>query len=461
MIVRSLRLRLLLWATAAVALALVLAGLGLTTLFDRHVERRIQDELATYLQQLSGGIEFASDGSFSVAVPMADPRFEIAFSGLYWQVEEDGMAYAIHSRSLWDTRIALPTDPLDVGGIHRHVLPGPEGATLLVQERRIVFPTNDGERSLRMMVALDRADLDAALKAFAGDLVPSLTVLGIVLVLAIWLQVRMGLRPLDTIRKGINLVRTGAANRLPANQPSEVMPLVDEVNDLLLAQEQAVERARQRAGDLAHGLKTPLTILQGDAGRLRARGEHDLAGEIEGLVDTMRRHVDRELTRARLNEKGMRQGRVANLGTLAEKIVRTINRTPVGKTRHWQVAIPEGLAVCMDEGDLIELLGNLVDNAAKWAVHDVIIRASKAADGHARLVIEDDGPGVPDEALEKLGNRGVRLDEQASGNGLGLAIVRDILAAYGGDMTFSNRPAGGLSVQVDLPACPPAPAFKP
>ncbi|WP_417450623.1 sensor histidine kinase [Kordiimonas sp.] len=460
MIVQSLRLRLLLWASGAVAVALVLAGIGLTTLFDRHVERRVQDELATYLRQLSGGIEFAVDGSFSVAVPMADPRFDVAFSGLYWQVEEDGTAFAIHSRSLWDTRIALPTDPLDVGVIHRHTLPGPGGATLLVQERRIVFPTNEGERSLRMMVAIDRSDLDAASTDFAGELVPSLGILGVVLVLAVWFQVRMGLRPLDAIRKGINLVRTGTANRLPANQPREVMPLVEEVNDLLGAQEQAVERARQRAGDLAHGLKTPLTILQGDAGRLRARGENDLAGEIEGLVETMRRHVDRELNRARLHEKGVMQVRVADLGAVVEKIVRTVNRTPAGKNRRWMVNIPADLATGMDEGDLVELLGNLVDNAAKWARREVMVRAAPAMGGYVQLMIEDDGPGVPDEALAKLGNRGVRLDEQAPGNGFGLAIVRDILAAYGGNITFSNRPEGGLCVQVDLPACPPVLPIK-
>ena len=453
---QSLRVRLLLWASGAITLALVLAGLGLATLFDRHVERRIQDELATYLQQLSGGIEFASDGSFSVAVPMADPRFDVAFSGLYWQVEDDDTSFSLHSRSLWDTRIALPVDPLEVGVIHRHILPGPGDAKLLVQERRIVFPTVEGERSLRMAVALDRTELDAARTAFAGDLVPSLGILGIVLVLAVWFQVRMGLKPLDTIRQGINLVRTGNTRRLPANQPTEVMPLVDEVNDLLEAQEAAVERARQRAGDLAHGLKTPLTILRGDAARLREKGENELAGEIEGLVETMRRHVDRELTRARLHEKGTLQGRSANLGATAAKIIRTINRTPAGDSRQWHLEVPEKLMVGIEEGDLVELLGNLVDNAAKWAHRDIVIRTIGGPGERVRLLIEDDGPGVPDEALKRLGNRGVRLDEQAPGNGLGLAIVRDILSAYGGDISFSNRKSGGLCVQLDLPEGLPA-----
>ncbi|NVK43823.1 MAG: HAMP domain-containing histidine kinase [Oceanospirillaceae bacterium] len=452
MIVQSLRLRLLLSATGAIAVALVLAGLGMAALFDRHVERRIQNELATYLRQLSGGIEFAEDGSFSVGVPMADPRFEVTFSGLYWQVEDDDRALAIHSRSLWDTRIALPTDPLQVGIIHHHQLPGPDGATLMVQERRILFPTLEGERSLRIAVALDRADLVAAREAFAGDLVPSLGLLGVVLVLAVWFQVSMGLRPLDAIRRGVNAVRTGRKSRLPGNQPSEVMPLVDEVNDLLKNQEEAVERARQRAGDLAHGLKTPLTILQSDAGRLRNKGEARLAEEIEGLVETMRRHVDRELARARLNEKGTRQDQDTNLEAMVDKIVHTIRRTPQGKVCRWLVDIPSNLRVRMDDGDLAELLGNLVDNAVHWAENEVTIRAEgNAPQGFVRLLIEDDGPGVPQEALGKLGSRGVRLDEQVSGNGIGLAIVRDILSAYGGHIDFTNKPDGGLQVITTLP----------
>jgi len=453
MIARSLRLRLLLSATGAIAIALVLAGFGLTALFDRHVERRIQDELATYLRQLSGGIEFSEDGSFFVGVPMADPRFEVTFSGLYWQVEDDDRALAIHSRSLWDTRIALPTDPLQVGIIHHHRLPGPGGATLMVQERRILFPTNEGNRSLRIALALDRADLDAALQAFAGDLVPSLSLLGLVLVLAVWFQVSMGLRPLDAIRRGVSAVRNGRANRLPENQPSEVMPLVVEVNDLLENQEKVVERARQRAGDLAHGLKTPLTILQSDAARLRTMGETKLAEEIEGLVQTMRRHVDRELARVRLTEKGVRPGQDTCLSTMVEKIVRTIHRTPQGEVCRWSLDVPADLYVSMDDGDLAELLGNLIDNAAHWALSEVTIRAeTNGRDGFISLLVEDDGPGVSEADLGKLGNRGIRLDEQVPGNGLGLAIVRDILAAYGGDIGFANKLDGGLQVRVSLPA---------
>lgn len=450
MIVRSLRLRLLLSATFAIAVALVLAGLGLTTLYDRHVERRIQDELGTYLRQLSGGIEFAGDGSFFVGVPMADPRFEVAFSGLYWQVEDDDRALAIHSRSLWDTRIALPTDPLQVGVIHRHSLPGPNDALLLVQERRILFPTNEGERSLRMAVALDSAGLIKARISFATDLIPSLSLLGFVLVLAVWFQVSMGLRPLDAIRQGINAIRNGKSSRLPTNQPMEVMPLVEEVNGLLESQEEAVERARQRAGDLAHGLKTPLTILQADASRLYEKGEIHTAEEIEEQIEVLRRHVDRELTLARLSGKSAKQGRFANLGDMVGKVVQTVKRTPQGKGRHWQVDMSSEVYVCMDSGDLAEFLGNLIDNAAKWAIDEVVVRAVVAEGGVVCLEVEDDGPGVPSDALVVLGSRGIRLDEQAPGNGFGLAIVRDILAAYGGNIEFQNKDSGGLRVRVML-----------
>lgn len=451
MILRSLRLRLFLFAAFAITFALIIAGLGLTTLFDRHVERRVQDELATYLRQLSGGIEFATDGTFSLGVPMADPRFVAPFSGLYWQVEDDNLALALHSRSLWDTRIALPTDPLDVGVIHRHMLPGPDGATLLVQERRITFPLLDGERSLRMAVALDQSDLVSARAAFTGDLGPSLTLLGVALLAAMWFQVQMGLRPLDAIKRGVALVRNGTIKRLPVNQPSEVKPLADEVNDLLAAQEVAVERARQHAGDLAHGLKTPLTVLQADAQRLRASGQDQIATEIESLVETMNRHVDQELTRSRLKDKEALRKKSSVLDEMVTRVVRTVQRTPRGGGRRWHVEVPKDIIVRIAADDLAELLGNLLDNAAKWTTGHIYIQASDSDVSQAVLCIEDDGPGVPKDALMQLGARGLRLDEQAPGHGLGLAITRDIIDAYGGTIDFKTSTHGGLLVRICLP----------
>ena len=451
MILRSLRLRLLLFAAFAIAVALVIAGLGLTTLFDRHVERRVQNELATYLRQLSGGIEFAPDGTFSLGVPMADPRFETPFSGLYWQVEDDNLALALHSRSLWDIRIDLPTDPLDVGVIHHHMLPGPDGAMLLVQERRIIFPVQNGERSLRMAVALDQSDLVSARAAFTGDLGPSLTLLGFVLLAAMWFQVQMGLRPLGAIKRGVTSVRNGTTKRLPVDQASEVKPLADEVNDLLAAQDIAVARARQHAGDLAHGLKTPLTVLQADAARLRDNGQDQIASEIESLVETMRRHVDQELAHSRLQNKEALRKERATLDEMVTRVVRTVQRTPRGIDRRWHVEVPEGIIVRIAADDLAELLGNLLDNAAKWTTENIYIEASDSNNSQIMLCIEDDGPGVPERALAQLGARGLRLDEQAPGHGLGLAITCEIIDAYGGTINFKTGTHGGLQVRICLP----------
>ncbi|MCJ9428852.1 sensor histidine kinase [Kordiimonas marina] len=448
---RSLRLRLLIAAAAAISVALILGGFGLEYLFDRHVERRVQDELATYLRQLSGGIEFAPDGSFSLRMPLADPRFDQPFSGLYWQVEDNDRGQAIYSRSLWDTKIALPPDPLKVGAIHRHILPGPDHTTLLVQERRIIIPTTKGDRSLRMAVGLDEADLVQARAAFAAELKPSMAILGLVLLIAVWFQVGMGLKPLEAVRRGVMAIRTGDARRLSADQPDEVKPLIDEVNDLLEAQEQAVERARTRAGDLAHGLKTPLTVLQGEARRLRERGQDEIAEEIERLVDVMRRHVDQELNRTRLDERGTLRGVRTPLREMAERVVRTLQRTPAGESHAWHIDIAPDLTVQMNRDDLVELLGNLLDNAAKWATGNIWLRANAAGPQHVMLIVEDDGPGVPAEGLPRLGERGVRLDEAAPGNGLGLAIVRDIVTAYGGSIHFTNRPKGGLHIDARLP----------
>ncbi|WP_308910339.1 sensor histidine kinase [Pseudokordiimonas caeni] len=455
MSLRSLRLRLLAFAAIAIAGALALAALGLAALYDRHVERRIHEELATYLSQVSGGIEFAEDGSFSLGVPLADPRFEIPLSGLYWQIEDDEMGLSQHSRSLWDTRIALQPDQLDAGTVHRHSLPGPGGATLIVHERRIVLPTLTGDRSLRIAIALDHADLTTARNAFAADLTPSLALLGFVLFAAVWLQVSMGLRPLAALRKGIAAIRTGESERLSSDQPDEVLPLVEEVNTLLDAQEETVRRAKARAGDLAHGLKTPLTILQGDADRLRKQGEVAIAGEIDQVIDTMRRHVDRELARTRLAGAGVRTSTPCDVRTMVDRLVRTLERSPEGSMRRWEIRVPDRLTVRMEPDDLAELLGNLLDNAVKWATRSVSVEGSRHdASGPVVVTIRDDGPGVPEDALLKLGERGLRLDETAPGNGLGLAIARDILAAYGGTMTLTNIPEGGLEARLELPASP-------
>lgn len=446
----SLRLRLFLAAVLAVGIALLIAGFLLVQLFDRHVTRRVDDELEAYLRQLSGTVEFRADGSFFLARELADARFDEPYSGLYWQIEDDKTGQILSSRSLWDTRIPLNGDVLDLGSIHHHSLPGPNGTTLRVLERSIAFDLPKGSHALRMAVAIDDGEIATARRAFAADLGPSLAVLGAVLLAAIWLQISIGLRPLEAIRRGVQAIRSGQTGRLAHDFPSEVRPLVDEVNDLLDAQEESLAKARARATDLAHGLKTPLTVLQTDAERLRENGQAEIAYELETLAASMRRHIDQELARTRIRGAESAAAAVSPLAMTIERVVHTLQRTPQGEALDWTIDVPADLQVAMDTHDLTEMLGNILDNACKWAGATVTISARLEAD-NARISITDDGPGVPEMALPTLARRGVRLDEKKPGSGIGLAIVQDIVSACHGSLNFANNATGGFRVTLTLP----------
>lgn len=446
----SLHVRLLVAAAISISAALVVAGFGLTALFEHHVERRLDLQLENYLSELIGRIEPDGDGGIRITHELGDPRFDQPLSGLYWQVQDDAHHALIRSRSLWDGMLALPHDQLSLGVVHRHELPGPGGQSLLVREQQVIVLPQTDARRLRIAVAIDRSDLVAARDDFAKDMLPYLVLLAVVLLLATWLQIKMGLSPLDHIRRGVLSIRSGNAHRLNEDYPDEVEPLVDEINELLDSRDKLVEDARAWTADLAHGLKTPLTALGADAQRLRARGEIGMAEDLEQLAQSMRRRVDRELIRARLRSEAGGRTQHADLLKIARGVVATLKRTPSGESLAWEIEASGPAQVRLSPDDLAELLGNLLDNAGKWARARVRIVLSRHQGW--RLTIEDDGPGVPEEQRTRLGQRGVRLDEQTAGTGLGLAIARDIVAAYDGQLQFGLSRLGGLEVRLDLPA---------
>ena len=348
----SLRFRLLLAAAVSITLALVAAGLGLGALFERHVSRHQEARLAQSLDQILGNLELGAEGRIRLAGTPADPRFEIPLSGFYWQIQDDGHPTLLRSRSLWDQMLNLPGDDLPDGVLHRHDLGGPAGQSLLVLERRVLFRPESEARPLRVAVALDRRELAAARRDFAIDMLPYLVVLGLALVLAAWLQVRVGLAPLERLRQGVRAIRSEGLGRLPPDHPEEVLPLVEELNALIGAQEGAVERARAWTADLAHGLKTPLVALAADAERLRALGQPELADDLEQLAQTMRRRVDRELIRGRIRARqsgpsgsgpsGVAGGPppAADLGTCLDGVIRTLARTPRGPRSTGNLTVP-------------------------------------------------------------------------------------------------------------------------
>jgi signal transduction histidine kinase len=445
----SLRLRLMVAGVISVLGAIVLVAVGLTLLFERHVERRVEAELSTYLDQIAAGLERRPAGELFVETALADPRFAQPLSGLYWQVQTS--AGPLRSRSLWDNDLVVPADVLPDGTVHLHRIPGPGDVELFAIERTVTLPARLGGEPVRAVVAVDAAEIAAATRDFATDLLPYLMLLAVVLVAAAYAQVTVGLKPLDEVRTRLAAIRQGKARRLgddPAAFPQEILPLAAEVDALLEARETQVERARARACDLAHGLKTPLQVLTGDIGRLRQRGEETIAGEIEQVATAMQRHVDRELARSRL--MAANGSARARLFEVVERVLSVIVRTPAGAELDWEIKVPEHLMARIDPDDLAEAIGNLLENAAHHARRRVVVEARQMA-GSALVCVTDDGPGIPGDQLGNVLARGVRLDQRQNGAGLGLAIVQDIVEAWGGQFEIRSGPAG-LEVELRVPA---------
>lgn len=438
----SLRLRLGLAAAGLIALALLLAGAGLTLIFERVLDARAADELDRRVKLLAGQVEQAPDGALSLAHEPSDPRFATPYGGLYWQVEGGG--HVLRSRSLWDRRLDLP--PGD--GLVADAA-GPDGGRLIAFTRAVRIGPRGHETELRIAAAEDRRGLAASRATFLRLLVPSLGALFLVLTLAMALFVQRALRPFRTLQAELLAVHAGERDRLRGAFPDEVRPLVADLNRLLDAQERALTRAQASAADMAHGLKTPLAVLDALVRRIGDR-EPALAAEIAEQGRAMSGQVERALARARVAAGADLRKRACPVAPVAERLVVTMRRLPEGSSLAWEIAVPAGLAYPGEEGELMELLGNLLDNARKWAHRRVRIGGGLDAAG-GRLVVEDDGPGMTAEAIAGLG-RGVRWDESRPGTGFGLAIVRDLAEAACVALAFGPSDGDGLRVELRWPA---------
>lgn len=440
---RSLRLRLFLAGALAVAAALALAGFGLILLFEHHLERTLDDDIETYIRQIVSELTFdASRGGSPVVQTAPDPRFERLRSGFYWQVAGDDARDVERSRSLGDKTLEFPADCEKGDRTRYYRMVGPAGKTLLAGQRCVFFGDAASPRRFRVLAALDLAGVARARDAFAAELIATLVLIAAGMAFAMWVQVGLGLAPLAGLGVEVGEIAKGKRRRLDTEGLAEVQPLVDEVNGLLDEREKEIERARNRAADLAHGLKTPLTALAADARLLREKGELEIAQSLERIGDAMHRHVARELARARARRVQHSREPATPVGEVVDALVRTLART--GAEVAFELRITAGSRIAVDRIDLMEILGNLLENAARHAVARVRVSAREG-----RFVVEDDGPGLPDGSEALIRRRGGRLDETGSA-GLGLAIVQDVLDAYGAAMTFSRSDLGGLRVSVDL-----------
>ncbi|MDP5305758.1 sensor histidine kinase [Paracoccus spongiarum] len=441
----SLRWRLMLAGGVAVLVVLALSALGLTVLFDRHAERVAVADLKARATALAAMAEPRGDAPPRLGPPPRDPLYERPFSGHYWQISlGDALA---RSRSLWDAALPLADDPPPPGRWRIGSADGPRGQRLLLAETSLLVGGGAQPVTMHIAVAEDRAELAAARQSFLGDLVPFLALLGGLLVATFAAQAGIGLRPLARIGARVDSLAQGLRPRIGGDLPAEVMPLAGQIDRLLDDRDRELARARHRAGDLAHGFKTPLQALLGDAAQLRDRGQAGIAAEIEAVVLTMRRHVDRELARARIQSD--RGHAACHPAEVLSRLVRVLRRMPEGARLDWRLDAPAGLKARIDADDLTEALGALMENAMRHAATRVEARLHAEA-GRVLVAIRDDGPGVPDTALGGLQDRGVRLDEGGDGQGIGLAITAEIVEAAGGRLRLENA-GPGLRAIMALP----------
>ncbi|WP_374377563.1 sensor histidine kinase [Dongia sp.] len=439
---RSLKLRLMAAAAVWVLPVLALAGILLLWAFRTHLESQLDDQLAAYQRELLAAASIDAEGELVLAYIPADPRFSQVFSGWYWQAAVAGKV----------VRQSTSAGPGGTGGLQLLSdtqgiveLNGPGSRELRIYRRDVNLPGAKG--GVSVLIAAPCDELEADMAQFTRHTIVIFTTLGLVFMVAVYLQVGFGLHPLTTLRREIAAIRNGRAERLTASVPAEVAPVVDEVNALIDHNRQLIERARNEAGNLAHALKNPLSIISHEIASL----EPERREVLEVQLQSVRGQVERILQRIRAAGPSAAGHARVDVSDLVDDLgfsLRTIYRD---RQIDLSFEIDEGAAFAGDRGDLVEILGNLCDNACKWARARVTVRAGRR-DGRLAVAIEDDGPGIAPEARAAAMARGQRLDERMPGSGLGLDIVREIVALYRGRLSLGDSSLGGLKVELDLPA---------
>ncbi len=452
----SLRVRLLTGTLVWVIATIVIAVWGLSSLFRQHVELQFNAELKTHLDQLAAHLVLDAWGRPALTTALSDPRLSKPYSGLYWQIDRiagkatPAAAGLLRSRSLWDGVLTVPADTLVNGEIHQHRVAGPDGATLGMIERMVSLEAQPDQAAaaFRLVVAADEQLMIAPIERFDGVLWLALGVLGLGLVIAAVVQVAVGLAPLRRLRRALVAVRNSETQQLDGEFPVEIKPLVDEFNAVLAQNSEIVVRARTQAGNLAHALKTPLSVLANAA----SGKDGELARLINDQVDMARRQVDYHLRRARAAAAVRIPGSHTLLLPVVEGLVRVMHRVHAERNLELVVRpMADGLAFLGEQQDLQEMLGNLFDNACKWARQRIEFQAI-LEQGRLVITLDDDGPGIEAARREAMIRRGARADEQMPGSGLGLAIVDDLARLYGGQFELTDSSHGGLRAKLTLPA---------
>ncbi|EIM25466.1 ATP-binding protein [Microvirga lotononidis] len=428
---------------------LLIAGLILSTLYRDNTERAFDQRLLVYANTLASNLVGPGDPDRDLG-PIGDPRFELPLSGWYWQVARPNAALAEirSSKSLFGGQLpSLASGDNRFGQIRRGYGKAPDDRNLRIIERDIDLG-EDGRYIIRVAGPAD--EIDVAVRDFIFALTVTFALLGIGLGFTTLLQIRFGLRPLANLRSALGAIRRGEAERIAGEYPRDISPLASELNLLLDTNREILERARTQVGNLAHALKTPLSIIMNEA----ENAPEDVAAKVREQATTMRDQVNYYLDRARAAALAGTLGTLTEAEPVIAGLARTFAKIYRDKELEVELVIPSDLRFRGEKQDLEEMAGNLIDNAAKWAAYKVMVSVEILRDDDRprfRLLIDDDGPGLPEAAREEVLKRGRRLDETKPGSGLGLSIVSDLAALYRGTLRLDASPAGGLRAILELP----------
>ena len=452
----SLALRLFLSATAWAVVILVITGFVLSSLYRQGVERAFDRRLGVYLRTLVADVASPDEANGKFPQSLGEPLFELPLSGWYWQVTrlDPGKSELRASRSLWDGGLPHLQDAgIAAGpdGSRQGYVSGPEDQRLRLVERNIDL---GDEGHYLVAVAGDAAEIAGEVRSFDQALIVTFSLLAAVLLLTTMFQVRFGLAPLKRITGSLAAIRAGTAERLAGKFPEEIAPLARETNALIDANREIVERARTHVGNLAHALKTPLSVMVNEA---TARGSDPFAEKVLEQAEIMRDQVARHLERARLAARLTVVGSVTEVAPVVTALARTMEKIHHDKTVAIEVRADDQARFRGERADLEEMIGNLVDNACKWAASRVSIEVVRDQPDPAnetrlvRIVVDDDGRGRSPSERGQVAKRGRRLDETKPGSGLGLSIVVELAGLYGGGLTLGTAPLGGLRAELVLP----------
>ena len=449
----SLVRRLVILAAGMSLAFLMVTAVVLVLLFQQAALRRLDQRLGELIDNLLAA-STVSEGGGVVGPALTDERAVRAYSGRYWQIAEPaaggGARALVRSRSLWDSELQVPRTVMSAlaakpGTPVAYESRGPLGEPVRALASAAHLPGR--KASVIFLAAEDRTPVDRDVRGFIAATVTAFVLLAGGLVAAVVVQVRVGLQPLFDLRREIAEVRRGSAERLVRRYPSELTPLADELNALMAHNQEVVERQRTHVGNLAHALKTPLTVMLTEA----VQRPGPLGEVVSRQAEVMRQQVDHHLRRARAAARTQGQGQRTPVAEVLDELARTLERIHLDKgvTIDWDA--DEALSFQGERQDLLELAGNPMENACKWCKGRVRVRADALSPTRMVLTIEDDGNGLPADRRHEVLQRGARLDETAPGSGLGLSIVDELARAYGGTLSLDASAMGGLAVRIELP----------